>query len=286
MQLHQYLASVMILLVLVAGIMFVAYYSFLCGSGDETFCTGLHSEIMLTGYAITGLSLLIAVTSYARHMIPYELFRGVHHFVYLIYLLAIIHTIDGKQRSGQRNRSQTFTWVSVSLLYFACDKAVQYINHRYKVPMLASTPIDGLNGSHAILLNLRRPTLFDFKPGQYAMLRLREVDNQWHPFSIASGPESSTLEFYIEVMSEGSWTHRLFDLLKKVEQHGIEKEMIEFEVMGPFGTGLANSAVYSHMLAIGSGTGKLKTEREKSRPSGECNPTTHALPCREQFCFL
>ena len=44
-----------------------------------------------------------------------------------------------------------------------------------------------------VLLKIRR---------QYAFLRLRSIDMAWHPFSIASGPRSLYLEFYIEVFDD------------------------------------------------------------------------------------
>jgi predicted ferric reductase len=61
-----------------------------------------------------------------------------------------------------------------------------------------------------VVLKMRCPTLSDlFKPGQYAFVRLLLIDSSWHPSTIASGPDSPFIEFYIEVFDEQSWTGKL-----------------------------------------------------------------------------
>jgi NAD(P)H-flavin reductase len=54
------------------------------------------------------------------------------------------------------------------------------------------------------ILKMNRPVLFRFKPGQHAFLRVPAIDGHWHPFSIASGPDSSILEFHIKVAAARS----------------------------------------------------------------------------------
>ena len=106
-----------------------------------------------------------------------------------------------------------------------------------------------------LLLKLRRPVLFQFKPGQYAFLKYSNIDAYWHPFSIASDPSSRYLEFYIEVFGEDTWTGKLWDLLKKEKNDVFNDSRIEMGVMGPCGTSLGKTENFSHGLAIGAGTG-------------------------------
>ena len=103
-----------------------------------------------------------------------------------------------------------------------------------------------------IILKMRRPTLFVFQPGQYAFLRLDSIDRSWHPFSIASEPGSSIVEFYIEVFGEGSWTERLWT---KLNSHN-KRQSLNIELMGPYGTALILGKSYTNVVAVGSGTGK------------------------------
>jgi predicted ferric reductase len=105
---------------------------------------------------------------------------------------------------------------------------------------------------------LKKPILFRFSPGQFAFLRINGIDNHWHPFSIASGPESSELEFYIEVHGKHSWTTQLWDLLDVVTDEEISSLRMFVEVMGPYGTCLAKTEEYSHVISLGAGTGEFR----------------------------
>ena len=211
---------------------------------------------MITGYVILAFLLIIAVSSHFRHKIPYEIFYAVHHLVFLLYLVVIVHTLDGAQRNGTASRSQTFKWFSATLLYYICDRAAMHINHRYKTKLASSSAVHGTNSSQMLILKLHRPVLFDFKPGQYAFLRVNAIDSHWHPFSLGSGPSSSYLEFYVEVFGKDSWTEKLWRIINAREDlEGRASLDLEFEVMGPYGTSIAKVEDYSHTLAIGAGSG-------------------------------
>lgn len=255
LRIHIHLGYIMVGIVFFATILFFLFFGLLCNDGDQQFCDKFTSEIMITGYIILGFLLIIGGTSYNRFRIPYEVFYAVHHLVFLMYFVTIIHTFDRTQRSGERARSQTFKWFSSTLLFYFCDRAAMYMNHRYRSRLMASSVVEGTNGSKMIILRLRRPCLFHFQPGQFAYLKLPEIDMHWHPFSIASGPGSPCLEFYIEVYGKDSWTCKLWHYLQK--EGNDEMRRIDFEVMGPYGTCIAKTEDYSHAVAIGTGTGKV-----------------------------
>lgn len=138
---------------------------------------------------------------------------------------------------------------------YVCDRAAMHMNHKYRARLVSSSAVTGSNGSKMIILKLRRPPLFQFKPGQYAYLKLSSIDTHWHPFSIASGPSASHLEFYIEVFGEKSWTNKLWSMLEGDGDGGTSLRQIDMEIMGPYGTSLAKTENFSHGLAIGTGTG-------------------------------
>ena len=174
-----------------------------------------------------------------------------------MYILVIVHTFDRLQRTGEIKRNKTFMWFSASLLYYTCDRACMFINNRYRVLMVSSSVVNGGKGSRMIILKLKRPSLFRFQPGQYAYLKMSSIDSSWHPFSIASGPQSEYLEFNIEVYSDESWTGKLWDMLRdNICIDGIYRNrIIWMEVIGPCGAPLAKMEDYSHAIVIGSGTG-------------------------------
>lgn len=126
-----------------------------------------------------------------------------------------------------------------------------YMNDWYETKLQDSSVVTGSDGSKTIFLRMKRPTLLSFRPGNYVYLKIRSIDQHWHPFSIASCPSSSTLEFAINSVPGGtSWTSTLCNLL---ESNG--GRLLLVEVMGPYGTSIANMESYSHILAIGAGTG-------------------------------
>lgn len=131
-----------------------------------------------------------------------------------------------------------------------------HLNQKFRARIESSSVVSGRKNRKMIILRLKRPVLFHFKPGQYAFLRLKDIDVHWHPFSIASDPASQSLEFYVEVFGETSWTRKLWNILQIESKVPTEARQIEFEVMGPYGTTLAKTEDFSHALAIGAGTGK------------------------------
>lgn len=113
-----------------------------------------------------------------------------------------------------------------------------------------------------MIVRVHRPVLFQFKAGQFAYLKFPDIDSQWHPFSIASSPLSSQLEFYIEVRGqrdELTWTRRLWNYLKSHnrgdELSSWSQKENRVEIMGPCGTSLEGVKRYTHGLTIGTGTG-------------------------------
>ena len=90
------------------------------------------------------------------------------------------------------------------------------------------------------------------------------MDNRWHPFSIGSAPESDTLDFYIKVYKETSWSGKIFILLQDNELcmkkgHGIwqdnHHDTIKVEILGGYGVGISDRLKYSRALIVGAGTG-------------------------------
>jgi NAD(P)H-flavin reductase len=181
-----------------------------------------------------------------------------------------------------------------------------YLNHKYQVGVVSSSAImnnhnntnnddDIDNGnecysvypclsSRMLLLKIRRPVLFHFQPGQYVQLQIPKIDSSWHSFYIASSPDDTFLEFYVQVFQENksSWTSKLCRLLHGNDHHGSSSDedeetniarkdgeltvnRLDIEIMGPYGTRLAKTQDYSNVVAIGSEAGKLLFCSQKPR---------------------
>ena len=114
-RIHIHLGYTLVSIVLFATIFFFVFFGLLCANGEQAFCDKFTQEIMITGYCVLALLLAIGISSYFRHSIPYELFYAIHHVVFIMYAIVIVHTFDSVERNNERNRSQTFKWFSASL---------------------------------------------------------------------------------------------------------------------------------------------------------------------------
>ena len=90
---------------------------------------------------------------------------------------------------------------------------------------------------------------FDYKPGQYAELKIPEISTtEWHPFTIASSPTGDgSVTFYIK--DAGRWTSCLYQLAKT------GRAPKKVGLRGPFGAPAQNYFSYDHIIVIGSGIG-------------------------------
>ena len=81
------------------------------------------------------------------------------------------------------------------------------------------------------LFRLRAPDPVDFTPGQYATIGLIDEKTErplLRPYSVASAPGSTDLEFFIELVDEGDLTPRLWNL-----EHGADVWMRK-KIVGRF----------------------------------------------------
>ncbi len=229
----------------------------------------------------------VGATSYFRFKIPYKVFYAVHHVVFIAYILTVLHTIDVVQRKNGE-RSQSFKWFSASLLLYICDRGAMYLNNRYISKAVSSYAIESDIDEKMVVLKVKSPTLFDFQPGQYVYLRVPSVDNRWHPYSIGSAPQAETIDFYIKVYKDTSWSGKLFTLIKNQEngshqlrdweEDPIPNEEMRVDILGPYGVGLGDETKYSQALLIGTGTGFVPCLSLLQEHIGQCitiNPKGH-----------
>lgn len=258
---HIWVGYFTVFLVLIVFITFVGYYSALCAQGENEYCEKMNSEIMLTGYGIAFIFLLVGLSSFFRFQLKYRIFTTIHQVVFLGLLICIMHTIDAVHRSDG-SRSQSYMWISASVLFYITDRATMYSKSRFTTTVEGYQAINKEKKFHTngmVVLKLKKPKLFHFQAGQYANVKIAAIDSTWHPFSVASGPDSKLLEFFITIHDEGSWTFRLLELIKSRYGHEGDIPRLQVEIMGPYGTPIANIDDYSDALVIGSGNGTAPT---------------------------
>lgn len=138
---------------------------------------------MATGYGILGTTIVVLFTAMFRGRIGYNLFFFSHLLVLVMYLLALLHTIDNEVRAG-KVRSQSFRWFTASLLIYISDRAWRHCTVHHSSAASGWLSADGTT----IALKIQRPPTFVFVPGQYASLQIKQFELIFHPFSIGSDP--------------------------------------------------------------------------------------------------
>ena len=169
----------------------------------------------------------------------------------------MVFAFDAVQNDSLNFHTRSLVWFCATIILYLVDRLVMRLNCTYKSRIVSASAVEAMDGSQMLLLKIRRPVLFNFKPGQYAYIRLSAIDGTWHPFSIASAPSSRHLEFYIQIQGgrrSKTWTRKLWNFLQD-EGSRDSSGIIDFDVMGPAGSSLGKMNHYSHGLLVGSGTG-------------------------------
>jgi ferredoxin--NADP+ reductase len=125
------------------------------------------------------------------------------------------------------------------------------------------------------VFRLRAPEPVDFTPGQYATLGLVEENADrplLRPYSVASAPGATELEFFIELVDEGDLTPRLWDL-----EPGAELWMRK-KIVGRFV--LDTDRAYHLMAATVTGVApyvSIARHQQQALDAGEIDTPDHLL---------
>ncbi len=213
----------------------------------------------LTGALLVGVFTVmwICALKFVRRRRSFELFYFTH-LLYVAWLgLAIAHA------------PKFLFWVGVPLLGFVVEQLLRAIR-RGSATQIVST--EALR-SGVTRIELRKPSKFDFEPGDYVFVRIPAVAwFEWHPFTISSAPERDTLTMHVR--SLGNWTSAL---RRYVEEHSEPRELRAY-LDGPYGSPSAHIFRAKYAVLIGAGIGVtpfasvlesmvLRGNNSSSRPS-------------------
>lgn len=191
---------------------------------------GLTGALLLTVFAVMWVSSL----AFIRRSSRFELFYFTH-LLYAVWLaLAIVHA------------PSFLLWAGVPLLGFAVE---QLWRRRRRAPACAVLSARALR-SGVTRLEIEKPPGFAYGPADYCFLRLPGVARrEWHPFTISSAPERSTLTFHVR--SLGNWTGAL---RRMVERTPDPPGLVAY-VDGPYGSPSAPIFDSRFAVLIGAGIG-------------------------------
>mmetsp|Transcript_18909 Transcript_18909/g.43975 ORF Transcript_18909/g.43975 Transcript_18909/m.43975 type:complete len:955 (+) Transcript_18909:90-2954(+) len=111
---------------------------------------------------------------------------------------------------------------------------------------------DGVQGALTQLEVRAPPYLWSFKPGMYAFICMPEYKKmQWHPFTITSGKEDTSVNFLISGV--GDWTQELARrCLLAAEGEG---ELPVVALDGPYAAATQSATEKKVLVAVGAGVG-------------------------------
>ena len=153
-----------------------------------------YSLCILSGVISTALFGLVIITSLQpiRRRF-FEVFYYAHYLAIPAVVFAVLHS------------PQSLWLVAFALLSWVGDKLwrATRVIQKYKIRNLKLLPGDVTSFE----VSIENTKLSGFKPGQYVFLRFPFVSKlQWHPITIASGPESSTARFLIKSFGKETWS--------------------------------------------------------------------------------
>uniref|UniRef100_A0A7S0XKJ8 FAD-binding FR-type domain-containing protein n=2 Tax=Erythrolobus madagascarensis TaxID=708628 RepID=A0A7S0XKJ8_9RHOD len=156
-----------------------------------------------------------------------------------------------------RGHPMTVWFICGPLAIYMLDVFLRRIVFKTKRSAIKSAQAFDDNGEKVTKLVLQRePGVFEFKPGQYAEIRIPEISRfEWHPFTIASPPSDvGTITFFIK--AAGRWTTALYDLAESESLDGdAGSRVLEAEMRGPFGAPAESFSLYPHVVLVGTGIG-------------------------------
>lgn len=136
----------------------------------------------------------------------------------------------------------TCFWLVPPLVLYVMYR-ISSIVGRGKASVLSATVI----GNKVVELELRRATFgkSDFLPGQFVYIRVKAIENEWHPFTLSSSPLRNRHSFFLMAKPQGFFTSQLVTVLNN-------EAVKTIDVDGYYGTEVQ---VAPHMVFVAGGSG-------------------------------
>ncbi|XP_074090597.1 NADPH oxidase 5 isoform X2 [Macrotis lagotis] len=158
----------------------------------------VYGTASLTGIVLQLLILLMLVCScsFVRRSGHFEVFYWTHLSYIFIWVLLIIHGPN------------FWKWLLIPGLLFFLEKVVGLVLSRMTSLCIMEVSLLSSKVTHLVI---RRPSFFQYKPGDYVYLNIPVIAKyEWHPFTISSAPEQKDT-IWLHIRSQGQWTNRLYE---------------------------------------------------------------------------
>uniref|UniRef100_A0A0N4WSV0 NAD(P)H oxidase (H2O2-forming) n=1 Tax=Haemonchus placei TaxID=6290 RepID=A0A0N4WSV0_HAEPC len=199
-----------------------------------------------TGILLVLVMSIIYVFALPRFMrMAYHAFRLTHLLNVAFYGLTMLHGLPRLLGSPK-----FWNYVIGPIIIFVIDQIMGMRQKYRKLNILNAE----LLPSDIIYLQFERPSSFDFCSGQWVRISsptFSSVFNEWHAFSLASAPQSPTVELYIK--AAGPWTWKLRSEILSAHADGSPYPLLH--MAGPYGDGNQEWNSYEVAVMVGGGIG-------------------------------
>ncbi|XP_006920277.1 NADPH oxidase 5 isoform X1 [Pteropus alecto] len=230
----------------------------------------VHGLASPTGVALLLLLLLMFVCSSPciRRSGHFEVFYWTHLSYLPMWLLLILHGPN------------FWKWLLIPGTLFFLEKAIGLVVSRMTALCIVEVNLLPSKVTHLLI---KRPPLFNYRPGDYLYLNIPTIARyEWHPFTISSAPEQRDT-IWLHIRSQGQWTNRLYESFKasdpvgcgskrlsrslkmrrsqrrpQVSEMSLENHQfcnIKCYIDGPYGTPTRRIFASEHAVLIGAGIG-------------------------------
>ncbi|KAF6131770.1 NADPH oxidase 5 [Phyllostomus discolor] len=230
----------------------------------------VHGLASPTGVALLLLLLLMFTCSSSciRRNGHFEVFYWTHLSYLPMWVLLILHGPN------------FWKWLLVPGTVFFLEKVIGLVVSRMAALSIVEVNLLPSKVTHLLI---KRPPLFNYRPGDYLYLNIPTIARyEWHPFTISSAPEQKDT-IWLHIRSEGQWTNRLYESFKtsdlvdcdskrlsrslkmrrsqgrpQVSELSPENHQfcnIKCYINGPYGTPTRRIFASEHAVLIGAGIG-------------------------------
>ncbi|TKR77884.1 hypothetical protein L596_018782 [Steinernema carpocapsae] len=200
---------------------------------------------------ITGILLVVVMSVIYVFATPavmrraYHAFRLTHLLNILFYALTVLHGLPKLLDSPK-----FWYYVTGPIIIYVIDRIIG-MRQEYKQLQILSA---ALLPSDIIYIKYKRPHSFHFRSGQWIRISCPAFScsfNERHAFSIASAPQSPTIELYIKAV--GPWTWNLRNEISIAQSTGCNYPVVH--MTGPYGDGNQTWQNFEVAVMIGGGIG-------------------------------
>jgi len=188
------------------------------------------------GYPSLAALVIIFITSldYIRRN-KYEVFFYLHYFFVIFYLFGLLHS------------NEMLVYTIIALILYVLDIVIRIIYGTFPMKTLKIVSKEGDLTQVIFPKHLVARFLKLHKVGQYMFINFPSISKlEWHPFSVSSGPDETTVEIHIKAL--GDHTRKLVDFARSSTQMWIRSD-------GPYGNIKLNYRRFPYIVLAAGGIG-------------------------------